>query len=71
MTGHRDKQGATQAIVLSKADLPLADRLQSALMLGDLVVAAARRARDLLRSAFARRAHDMTAEGPPEPCGVC
>ncbi len=71
MTGHRDKPNATQAIALSTEAMPLAGRLQTSLMLGDLFVAGAKWAQAHVRSHFAARADTVSAERPPEPCGAC
>lgn len=71
MTGHRDKLDATQTKDLNTEAMPLAGRLQTSLMLGDLFVAAIKWAHACVKSHFATRADAVSAERPPEPCGVC
>ncbi len=71
MTGRRDNQDTTQAIALNTEAMPLAGRLQTSLMLGDLFVAGVKRARAQVSSHFAARAGTVTAKRPPEPCGAC
>jgi hypothetical protein len=71
MTGCRDKLDARQAIALNTQAMPLAGRMQTSLMLGDLVVAGAQWARAHVNSHFAARAGNVSAKRPPEPCGAC
>ena len=70
MTGRRDHTENATTTTLNTADMPLADRMQPSLVLGDLVAEGAKWAHGRLKSWFAGRADGVTAERPSATCGA-
>ena len=70
MTGRRDHAETATTNALNTAHMPLAGRLQTSLVLGDLVAAGARWAHGRLKTWLAARAGGVTADGPSATCGA-
>ncbi|MGI9412899.1 MAG: hypothetical protein ACR2PM_04480 [Hyphomicrobiales bacterium] len=70
MTGRSEHLGTPRSSGISHADLPLGNRLQTSLMLGDLTIAVARWVRGQMLSQDIRRSAHMAPKHPSEPCGV-
>jgi len=70
MTGRGELLQSLSTIPLDYRQLPLAGRLQSALILGDLAMAAVKWGNGRCRALFASRDGDVTRERPSAPCGA-
>jgi len=71
MTAQSKDMAMPSANAISYADLPLGDRMQTSLMLGDLTIAVAKWVRAQLFSRNTRCCAQIAAEQPSESCGLC
>ena len=71
MTGRRDHAETVTTNALNTAEMPLADRLQTSLVLGDLVAEGVKWAHGRLKTWMAGRADGVTADRPSATCGAC
>ena len=71
MTARSENMATPVRSAISYADLPLGNRMQTSLMLGDLTIAVARWLRCQLSSRNTRCGAPMAPEHPSESCGVC
>lgn len=70
MTGRRDHAENANTNTLNTAEMPLAGRMQTSLVLGDLVAEGAKWAHGCLKSWLAGRANGVAAERPSATCGA-
>lgn len=71
MTAPSKYTATPNASAISYADMPLAYRMQTSLVLGDLVIAAAKWVRSHLSSRDTRCCAHIAPEEPSESCGLC
>ena len=71
MTAPSKDMATPSGNAISYANLPLGDRMQTSLMLGDLTIAVAKWVRAHLSSRNTRCCAQIAPEQPSESCGLC